>query len=723
MERLLVNRSRGFVPDYEEVEAAVLSLDFDGGMPDPALEVQLRYTLESFGAVEIACLDDYATVPGSKADYLVRVEDDVHELCGFSAYAVPQLRALGWHVDVADDYRWQVVQTDAPWYATLSDDDGDWFSLELGVEVGGCRVNLLPTLLDMLDGAASLRSLARSSRRCIAVPLDERRYVPLEPESLRRVLKVLLELYSGDPTPNGALRFPAAQTAALAGIDAALEERVEWDGDTDACERAIALATGPAGAADVVQPRNLRATLRPYQAEGLAWLQHLRAHDAGGILADDMGLGKTLQTIAHLALEKEMCRSPLPSLVVAPTSLVGNWRRELRKFAPHMSSVVLHGPRRHAAWSDVPFADVVITTYPILVRDKERFDEHRFHICVLDEAQTIKNRRSQAHKAACALRANHRVCLSGTPVENDLGELWSQFNFLMPGMLGDAARFKEAFRIPIERESCDDRLDLLRERVSPFIMRRTKDEVAKDLPKKTEIVRAVDLDGDQRELYESIRMAAHARVRKTIAQKGISSSTIAILDALMKLRQVCCDPRLVGVAAARDVERSAKYQFLFELLPQQLAQGRRALVFSQFTGMLALIADGLAERGIRYSLLTGSTRDRQAAVDEFEGRHTDVFLISLKAGGTGLNLTSADTVIHYDPWWNPAAQAQATDRAYRIGQTKPVFVYNLIAAGSVEERMLQLQERKRHLAQSILAPGGGVGLDEREVDDLFAPLG
>jgi SNF2 family DNA or RNA helicase len=410
---------------------------------------------------------------------------------------------------------------------------------------------------------------------------------------------------------------------------------------------------------------------------------------------------------------------------VAPTNLVGNWSRELRRFAPSLRKVILHGPQRAAGWDVAPAADVVITTYGLLVRDRERFEELDYHYVILDEAQTIKNVRSQSHKAVRALEARHRLCLTGTPVENNLDELWSLFHFLMPNLLGDPARFRSAFRTPIERDGASTRLEALRDRVAPFILRRMKSGVVKELPPKTELVRPVEITGAQRDLYESIRVAAHARVRSVIRNKGLAASTVTILDALMKLRQVCCDPRLVAVDGARDVQESAKYALLFEMLGKQLDQGRRVLVFSQFTSMLALIADGLRRQGVAYAALTGSTGDRQKVVDTFERGAADVFLISLKAGGTGLNLTSADTVIHYDPWWNPAAQAQATDRAYRIGQTQPVFAYNLIVAGSVEARIMDLQRRKRRLAEAILAPGGGGGgfdFDDDEVDGLFAPL-
>jgi SNF2 family DNA or RNA helicase len=322
------------------------------------------------------------------------------------------------------------------------------------------------------------------------------------------------------------------------------------------------------------------------------------------------------------------------------------------------------------------------------------------------------------------LDSRHRICLSGTPIENHLGELWSLLDFLNPGLLGSKDEFTTQFRGPIEQNGDKVRLEALRDRVKPFILRRTKDAVATELPPKTQLVRAVELTGAQRELYESIRVAAHGEVRQHIRKRGLAGATIAILDALLKLRQVCCDPRLVTVDAAKNIEGSAKLDVCLELIQSQLADGRRILLFSQFARMLALISESLLGKGIRHVTLTGGTPDRQKPIDAFQQGRADVFLISLKAGGAGLNLTGADTVIHYDPWWNPAAQAQATDRAHRIGQTKPVFVHDLIAAGSVEERMLSLQKHKRMLANAILDRGNAAAgsLSERDIDDLLAPL-
>jgi superfamily II DNA or RNA helicase len=718
---------------YDDGEA--FAFDTDDGDPDPTpatrdlrAEARAQCLVESFGAVELSRLEDYLTGPESQADYVVHVDDNVHALCSFTAHAVPRLRELGFEVTVDERYPYQVVEPTAPWYAKMEEEEqGDWFSLELGIEVDGQQVNLLPALVDILEAApddSSLRALKRLPAKYRVVRVGENKYLPLPPERLLSLLQVLIDLYDGAPSSESTAEFRPERALCLAGLDEVLggEERFRWRGDTELVRRARALTTPPpVDAVESAPP--VEATLRPYQLQGLGWLQHLRKNDVGGVLADDMGLGKTLQTIAHLSVEKASGRMDCPSLIVMPTSLVGNWERELGKFAPRLRTLVLHGRNRHRRAEGLERYDVILTTYPVLIRDLEALKGTTFHLLVLDEAQAIKNPRSRAHQATAELEARHRVCLTGTPVENNLDELWALFDFLAPGLLGSAEEFRLRFRYPIEKNGSEQQLAILRQRVAPFVLRRTKEQVAKDLPPKTELVRPVEIRGAERELYESIRVAAHAEVRGLIRKKGFTASTIAILDALMKLRQVCCHPRLVAFERARSVTESAKFDVLFEMLEEHLAQGRRVLVFSQFARMLALISEELLKRGVRHAMLTGATRDRQGTIDAFQTGKVDLFLISLKAGGTGLNLTRADTVIHYEPWWNPAAQAQATDRAYRIGQTSPVFVHNLIVAGSVEERMLRLQEKKRHLADTILGnQGPAANLSEEDVDDLFAPM-
>jgi len=692
-------------------------------------ESRLQRLIESFGAVELQHVPHLLPPLDSEADYLVHLDGNPHVYCSFSAHAVVQLRRLGCEVSIADDYPYQVVDPQTPLHASVLPDElrPDWFSLQLGIDVDGGRVDLLPALVAMLDGhsgARSLEELLRVPARAFAIPVGGHRHVLLPPERLRALLQVVLELYRGDQVA-GAIRFPAVQARSAARLEDLLARG--WS------TARIPGVFPPAGQTRRSQglpqlssaslPDGLKGTLRPYQRQGVAWLSSLRQMGTGGILADDMGLGKTLQIIAHLLIESKKGLRRGPMLVVVPTSLSGNWQRELSRFAPGLRCVAYLGSRRHRSTGELRQAPVIVTTYAVLVRDIEQLCRIDYHLVVLDEAQAIKNPRSLTARCAKRLRAAQRMCLTGTPVENNLGELWSLLDFSAPDLLGSFDSFRERFRQPIERAGCATHLAALRARIEPFVLRRMKEQVLDELPPKTEIVHPVELDCLQRDLYESIRAGAHAEVRRAISARGIGPSTVTILDALMKLRQVCCDPQLVRMPAASKVTASAKRQAFFELLEAQLSQGRRVLVFSQFVRMLVLLSEGLRERNIRHMILTGSTVDRQRRVDAFQSGQAEVFLVSLKAGGTGLNLTRADTVIHYDPWWNAAAQAQATDRAHRLGQTRPVFVYNLIVAGSVEEKILALQTRKRELSAALLQGSQGTGqLQLGDIERLFAPL-
>ncbi len=753
IERLLLPE-HGWGSESREVEVPVLELSFRYGTTevraaDPLtrllvrgagglvsvdrnyeVEETARRVLESFGVIELACLEDYEPAYGSSADYVVAVDGDVHTYCSFGAYALPQLRALGWQVEIDEDYPYAALTGDEPWYAAVDecDDEPDWFSFELGVVVDGQRVSLLPALIELLDTTSegtSLTSLMDRPLKFAALETADGRYLPVPMTRLRTVLGVVRDLHDGRVC--APMRCELMQLTALGGLDEAFTDadagklsgaQLRWEGSAELLERSAELRSPPT---PTPPPVGLRATLRDYQVEGVAWLQQLRKLEIGGVLADDMGLGKTLQTIAHLALEKQGRRLDNPALVVAPTSLAQVWVREIKKFAPHLRTVLYHGPRRSRVVDKFDKCDVIVTTYPLLVRD-ELLKERRYHYLILDEAQTVKNRSCKAHQAVREIDANHRLALTGTPIENNLDELFSLYDILTPGLLGSPDSFRHRFRRPIEAGN-EERLAELRRRVKPFMLRRLKEGVAKELPPKTEIVRPVDLLGEQRELYESIRLAAHSDVRKIIRKKGLAASTVPVLGALLKLRQVCCDPRLVPMLAARKAKCSAKLEVLMDMVTRGVGEGRRILIFSQFTSMLSIIENAIREHGIPQNKLTGSTQDRQREVDRFQSGDSLVFLISLKAGGTGLTLTAADTVIHYDPWWNPAAQAQATDRAYRIGQTKPVFAYNLIAAGSVEERIMRLQEHKRRLADAIVGQAAAASsLSMEDVEDLFAPL-
>jgi SNF2 family DNA or RNA helicase len=606
----------------------------------------------------------------------------------------------------------------------------------LGVEVDGQRLDLLPVLVDLIQryqvdlSTHALAQMAEDARLQLRLP--DGRLVLMPVRRLRPILSTLIELYdpegelAGSRSSKGRLRLSRMHAARIAQLEAA-DPGLLWRGGESVRDWGRRLRDFE-GLEAVAPPAGLSAELRPYQRQGLDWLQFLREYALGGVLADDMGLGKTVQTLAHLLVEKESGRADRPSLVVAPTSLLFNWRREAERFGPSLKVLSLHGADRHNRFASIADHDLVLTTYPLIARDLDALGAHDFHLLILDEAQNIKNPRSKAAQAARGLKARHRLCLTGTPMENHLGELWSLLDFLMPELLGDERRFRRLFRTPIERHGDEVRKDELRRRVAPFLLRRTKEAVAAELPPKTEIIREVPLADDQRDLYETLRLALHEKVRAEVARKGLARSGIIILDALLKLRQVCCDPRLVSLESARRVKGSAKLDLLMTLLPELLAEGRRVLLFSQFTSMLALIEEELMKNGLgedrHFVKLTGRTRNRDRPVDRFQAGEVALFLISLKAGGTGLNLTAADTVIHYDPWWNPAAERQATDRAHRIGQDKPVFVYKLLTEGTVEQRVADLQARKQALADAMLEGGGAASgiLSPDDLDLLFAPL-
>jgi superfamily II DNA or RNA helicase len=664
-------------------------------------------------------------------DFTIQGTDRQDRLERFSIDGVSALRALGWRVEIAPDYPYRIVEDIGGWYAHLDDDESAGeFDVDIGVTIDGHRVSLLGNFMNLLRrrqrlGANGERGL--NTHGSIVLHLDDGRLLSLPRERVDAVLKALAELHEMQPKRDSAgIRLAKSQAAQLGDMETALGADARWDGGGKLREIGERLRDFK-GIEEAPPPPGFGATLRAYQQHGLNWLQFLSRYGLNGILADDMGLGKTVQSLAHLLIEKESGRATLPSLVIAPTSLMANWERETRRFAPALRTLVLHGDQRKKHFDRISDSDVVFTTYPLLLRDEEALLAHEYHLLLLDEAQNIKNVRTKASGVVRRIRAHHRLCLTGTPMENHLGELWSLFDFLMPGFLGDERRFQRLYRVPIEKDGNRERQLALNRRIAPFMLRRTKQEVVKELPPKTEMIRTIGLTGGQRELYESVRMLLHEKVREEITRNGFERSSVIILDALLKLRQICCDPRLLraeSLKAATQKANSAKLEMLMDMLPSLVEEGRRVLLFSQFTSMLDLIKTELNDEGIRFALLTGETRNRAAAIEAFQDGKVPVFLISLKAGGTGLNLTAADTVIHYDPWWNPAVENQATDRAYRIGQDKPVFVYKLVTAGTVEEAILDLQARKQALADGLFSETGDAtsALTMDDLNTLFAPV-
>lgn len=618
------------------------------------------------------------------------------------------LEKSGWKIKYAEGVGHKVHDaTPDKWHTRLiseSEDekyvgdfsDGGWFSLSVGFDVDGERYDLMPILAGLLKQDFLEETLDRPNQGYVYAPLPNGDALKLPIGRVRRLLQHLSALV--DPKFFGKARVHALDAAALAGLEglgietpkglAKLKQRLENFSKVE----------------EVETPGEIKATLRDYQKAGFQWMQFLAGHGLHGILADDMGLGKTLQTLAHLMAEKTSGRSGgRPSLVIAPTSVVSNWRAEAIKFAPGLKVLVLNGADRKKYYRSIPYADLVITSFALLQRDIEKLMGFEYHMMVLDEAQYIKNPRAKVAQAACRVVARHRLCLSGTPIENHLGELWSLMHFLIPGFLGTEDAFNRNFRKPIEEEGDAEKNALLKKRIAPLVLRRTKDQVAKELPPKTEMVHLIELSSDQKDLYETVRATMDKRVRAAIAARGIEQSQIVFLDALLKLRQICCDPRLLPEDFAAGITSSAKLEFLKEMVETLVEEGRKILIFSQFTTMLALIEEHLVKTKVPYLKLTGGSKDRGKLVEEFQSGKFPVFLISLKAGGTGLNLTAADTVIHYDPWWNPAAEAQATDRAYRIGQDKPVFVHKLLCQETVEERIHRLQLDKAKLAEGLLS--------------------
>jgi len=629
---------------------------------------------------------------------------------------LPAFEKAGWHIEIDPSFNLS-FETANRLLADIEESDNAWFELGLEIDHQGQRIDLLPLLLQWLEN---------DNPQCaLMYPLADNRWLEIPPSVLSPVVDTLVEIFDVQHLKVGPkLKLPHSLAHNLITVEEKLGtqgHQLTWHGSKKVHQLAQKLRHFK-GIKKVAPPQGLQVQLRDYQCQGLNWMQFLREHEFNGILADDMGLGKTVQTLCHLLLEKEAGRLTQPALIVAPTSVLSNWYREAERFTPELRCLVLHGPERAVEFERLTDYDLVVTSYALLTRDRDLHLQQHYHSLILDEAQAIKNPRSKNAQVASQIRARHRLCLTGTPLENHLGELWSLFHFLMPGFLGSEKQFNRLFRTPIERHKNTARQQLLQQRISPFVLRRTKEQVTRELPPKTIMVREAELGPAQAKLYESIRLAMVKRVGRLLEKKGFQKSHIEILDALLKLRQVCCDPRLVKLETAARVKQSVKLDELMALLPKLLDEGRKVLLFSQFTSMLSLIEDELQTHCISYSKLTGYTRKRDEAIAAFQEGPAQVFLISLKAGGVGLNLTAADTVIHYDPWWNPAVENQATDRAHRIGQEKPVFVYKLVAKGTIEEKILALQERKQQLAEGVYGKEKQEFLSRLSADDILELL-
>lgn len=646
------------------------------------------------------------------------------DVFSFTVEGLPRLQGLGWNIEVDPTWPIRLYPGEVHFQTVLEPLENDWFSLGLKLDVDGTHLDLTDTILqivatlpiddfgDLVEGFELKEFLSASTFYKL---LPDGTMVPLPGLKLLGFIEAFLEV-------QGILRFHTADAARATVLAKALDGcGAPWEGGSEILELGQRLRCLSEPSNETL-PVSLKADLRPYQKQGYGWLKALTESGFGGILADDMGLGKTVQTLALLANHHLDNKTDRPSLLVVPTSLISNWQSEAERFTPDLRLLSLHGPGRHDRFAEINAHDLVITTYPLINRDHEALFSHEFELAILDEAQAVKNPAASVAKRIRHIKARQRLALTGTPMENNLMELWTLFDWLIPGFLGDRKGFGSEYRKPIERKGDKARQRLLSSRVRPFLLRRTKDEVVQDLPPKTIMDESIVLAGKQAALYESVRSAMDARVRAAVKEKGLAGSRITVLDALLKLRQVCCDPRLVKLDAATKVKESAKRDRLNEILEELMRENRKVLVFSQFVEMLRLIESDVRDRGWPYAMLHGQTRDRKAEIEKFQSGEAQLFLISLKAGGTGLNLTAADTVVLYDPWWNPAVERQAMDRAHRIGQDKPVFVYRLYSENTVETAIQAMQAKKQELADALFE-GGGAGALALTEDDLVNLFG
>jgi SNF2 family DNA or RNA helicase len=585
---------------------------------------------------------------------------------------------------------------------SVSNREGSVLDIEAVVEIDG------------EDGLISFRDLLRWLH-------DGRRWVTLADGSVAKLDPKILEPIA---EAADAIDFDKVGHAELSTLELGTLSRLLTAVPTAAVAKEVKqLMSNMTGKKSSRAPRKakaLTAKLRDYQRSGFAWMWQLHKNRMTGILADDMGLGKTVQAIALLTKAKEE-EGPAPTLIVCPTSVVSVWKQEVAKWAPSLSILMWYGPDRAENRRLLKKRDITVTSYALLRRDIDELSKIPFRYVILDEAQYIKNWTTSTAKSARMLKAEHRLALSGTPVENHLADLWAIFDFLAPGFLGKLSEFQKTFVRPIE-DGDRGALEALRARIRPFIMRRRKEDVAKELPPKTEQTLFVNMGRTQLGLYNRILKAARSEIMGRIDEVGLEKSQMTILAALTRLRQICCDPKLLGLPDMATLPGSAKLDAFKELIADAIGSGSKVLVFSQFVEMQKIIGAALEEMKIEYLWLHGGTKNREELVKTFQTKYgPPVFLISLKAGGSGLTLTEADTVIHYDPWWNPAVEDQATDRAHRIGQEKPVNVYRLVCEDTVEQKMVELGMRKREVAESALGRDttGGKKLTMDDVEALL----
>ena len=677
--------------NYDNYELVAGRADRKGNFAIPDANDLLKYRIRNMIAEKNA-VEKLQTVGfiGRAGDTLKNIEG-VSEVLNFLGSGVPKIQRLGWIVELEGRVKPFVEKTEVitPRVNISENSDGSYFDINYeyisenasikesdikkALELGNSFIEHKGKTI-LLDGDAIMQAL-EVFQDCLPNNLDQS--------------KVNLESIYGS--------YVYSTLDSLDGIEVTASkkwmEKAKTLNDQDVLK-------------NVDLSKNLKCSLRKYQKDGVNWLRFLENRGFCGILADEMGLGKTVQTLAWLQLDRsEKNQKNLPALIICPTSLVENWAEEVKRFTPDKSTLVLQGSDRHKDWNNIPNYNIIITSYALMRRDIDKHLDFTYSVAILDEAQQIKNRTTQNALAAKKIQANHRLVLSGTPIENSVTDLWSIMDFLMPGYLGDHKTFHEKYELPIIHGGTEGDLAQikLKRKLHPFLLRRLKKHVAKDLPPKIERIASCKLTPDQLLVYQQLLNASKNRIEKMVEKDGFNKSRMEILKTLLRLRQTCNHIDLLHLKDIKSKNPSGKMDLFFSLLNEAIDSSHRILVFSQFTGMLSILKNELEKKDIKYCYLDGSTKNRQDIVKLFNRDHSiPVFLMSLKAGGTGLNLTGADMVIHFDPWWNPAVENQATDRAHRIGQKRTVYSVKLITKGTIEEKVVALQESKKNIIDSTL---------------------
>ncbi len=674
----------------ERFELIAGRADMRGNFAIPDPRDLLKYRIRNMEAEKHAVEKLKAVGFEGRAGDTLRNIEGVREVLNFLGTGIPQVRRMGWRVELEGRVKPFVEQADyVQPVVRVDESDGDYFEITCEYDLG--------------TGSLSDGEIKAALARGNSFVEREGKTILLDGDAIMQAMEVF-ESCSPDKSQQQKMRldgihgsYALAALKALEGID--IQASPHW------LKRAQLL--NEQDRVEKVEPsRHLKGTLRAYQQEGLNWLRFLECCGFCGILADEMGLGKTLQTLAWIQLKRaDESHCNKPTLVICPTSLVETWREETARFTPNLKALTLYGGTRHLKWNKVKKSDIVITSYALMKRDIEKHLEYNYAIAVLDEAQHIKNHTTQNALTAKRIRADHRLVISGTPIENSVTDLWSIMDFLIPGYLGDHKSFREQYERPILSGGNAGELVQARlcRKLHPFLLRRLKKHVAKDLPPKIEHIAPCKLTQDQHKVYRQLLEESKARIEQMVGKDGFNKSRMEILKTLLRLRQTCNHIDLLKLDGPKSKHPSAKMDVFFSLLGEAIDSRHRVLVFSQFTSMLAILRKEMEPRQMKYCYLDGSTKDRQEVVHLFNRDHTiPVFLMSLKAGGTGLNLTGADMVILFDPWWNPAVENQATDRAHRIGQKRTVYSVKLITKGTIEDKVLAMQNIKKTVTDSTL---------------------